>query len=125
MWKGNVEFQDLDKFEKTGSEKDEKGFDSRPDPIDSRKRDAKVPVKVRFHPHAMERMLERGATEDEVRAAIEGGERIAAKYGRIGFRRNFSYDGEWQGRRYANKQLEVYAVEEQDWLVITVIVKYF
>jgi len=90
-----------------------------------RDRGAEVPVKVRFHPHALERMLERGATEDEVRAAIESGERIVAKYGRSGFRRNYPFDSEWQGKWYANKQLEVYAVEEQDWLVITVIVKYF
>ncbi len=84
-----------------------------------------VAVKICFHSHARDRMVERGATEDEVRATIESGERIAAKYGRSGFRRNFPCDNEWQDRWYANKQLEVYAVEEQDWLVITVIVKYF
>ncbi len=34
---------------------------------------------VRFHPHALERMEERGATEEEVVAAVEDGERFAAK----------------------------------------------
>jgi len=29
-------------------------------------------MKISFHPHALERMIERGTTEDEVRAAIEG-----------------------------------------------------
>jgi len=82
-------------------------------------------VKICFHPHAMERMLERGATEDEVRSAIEGGERFVAKYGRLGFRRNYPFDAEWRSKRYANKQLEVYAIEKKDWLVITVIVKYY
>ncbi len=84
-----------------------------------------MPMKISFHPHAMERMLERGATADEVRLAIEEGECFVAKHGRVGFRRNYPFNAEWQGKRYANKQLEVYAVKTQDWLVITVIVKYF
>lgn len=81
---------------------------------------------VRLHPHAMARLQERGATEQEVRAAIETGERFEAKFGRTGFRRNFPCDSEWQGKRYRNKQIEVYAVEENfEWVVITVIVKFF
>jgi hypothetical protein len=47
-------------------------------------------------------------------------------YGRTGFRRNFAFGADWRGRRYETKQLEAYAVEEDgDWLVITVLVKYF
>lgn len=49
-------------------------------------------MKIRFHPHAQERMRERGTTEEEVRAAIEGGERFPVKYNRTGFRRNFPFD---------------------------------
>jgi hypothetical protein len=71
-------------------------------------------------------MLERGAAEAEVQATIEGGERFAARLGRTVFRRNFRFDKEWNGRRYETKQVEVYAVfENADWLVITVLVKYF
>ena len=63
---------------------------------------------------------------DEVSAAVNGGEQFEAKYGRTGFRRNFHFDGYWQGKHYLNKQLEAYAFQENgDWLVITVIVKYF
>ena len=50
---------------------------------------------------------------------------LPAKFGRTGFRRNFFFHGEWLGPRYATKQVEAYAVEEDGWLVITVIVKYF
>ena len=57
--------------------------------------------------------------------AIENGEQFAAKFGRVGFRRNFPFGSEWNGRRYGNKQVEAYAVEEDGWLVITVIVKFF
>lgn len=80
---------------------------------------------VRLHAHAQERMAERGATEAEVIATVESGERFPAKFGRMGFRRNFAFDGEWQGRRCLTKQVEVYAVDENGWLVITVIVRYF
>jgi oxygen-independent coproporphyrinogen-3 oxidase len=81
---------------------------------------------VRFHPHALERMIERGATMEEVRLTVEAGERYPAKGGRAGFRRNFSHDGDWMGRHYKTKQIEAYAADEGGaWLVITVIVKYF
>ena len=58
-------------------------------------------------------------------ATVAGGERFGAKYGRIAFRRNFSFHGQWQGHHYATKQVEAYAVDEDGWLVITVIVKFF
>jgi hypothetical protein len=71
-------------------------------------------------------MAERGAGLDEVRLTIEGGERFAAKFGRTGFRRNFPFDGTWLGKHYASKQVEAYAVQDgSEFLVITVIVKYF
>lgn len=81
---------------------------------------------VRLHPHARGRLAERGATETEVIATIRSGERFTGRLGRAGFRRNFTFDGEWRGKSYTTKQLEVYAVLENDeWLVITVIVKFY
>ncbi len=81
---------------------------------------------MQLHPHARARMQERGATEEEVSAAIEGGEQFPAKFGRRGFRRNFSFGGTWGGKSYGAKQVEAIAIlEDGDWLVITVVVKYF
>jgi hypothetical protein len=81
---------------------------------------------VRFHPHARQRMEERGTTEEEVRITVERGEKFPAKFGRAGFRCNFSFDGEWCGTSYRFKQVEAYAVSENaDWLVITVITRYY
>lgn len=81
---------------------------------------------IELHQHARERLLERGATESEVTATVETGESFPAKYGRTGFRLNFPFDGTWQGRRYATKQIEAYAVRERDdWVVVTVITRYF
>jgi len=81
---------------------------------------------IRIHPHARERIEERGANEEEVVETVRKGEWFPAKFGRIGFRRNFPFDNLWRGKRYGTKQVEVYAVEEEDAIVvITVIVKYF
>lgn len=81
---------------------------------------------VKIHPHARERMKERGATNEEVVKTLESGEEFPAKFGRIGLRRNFDFNNVWRGRNYKTKQLEVYAVREgKDFVVISVIVKYF
>ena len=80
---------------------------------------------VRLHPHAQARLAERGATEEEAIATVEGGESFPVKFGRTGFRRNFAYNDLWRGRRFATKQVEAIAVEEEGWLVITVGVKFF
>ncbi len=81
---------------------------------------------VKVHPHARKRMRERGASENEVMKTVETGERFPAKFGRSGFRRNFVFDGVWRGKEYKTKQIEVYGVEEAaDFIVISVVVKYF
>ncbi len=83
-------------------------------------------MRVRLHPHAHERLPERGATEAEVVATVLRGRRFPAKLGRTGFRRTFAFGGVWRGRTYATKRVEAYAVEDDEgWLVIIVIVKYF
>ncbi len=67
-----------------------------------------------------------GATEDEVRATVLQGESFPAKLGRSGFRRNFHFDSMWRNQQYAIKQVEAYAVREgDDWLVITVLTRYY
>lgn len=82
--------------------------------------------KIHFHPHALERMEERGATKEEVIAAVEDGEHFPVKFGRTGFRRNFPFDGKWRGKYYRTKQVEACAVREGfNWLVVTVITRYF
>ena len=81
---------------------------------------------VRLHSHALTRLTERGATEEEVKLTIEAGEKFPARFGRSGFRRNFAFESEWLGIRYGTKQVEAYAILERgDWLVITVITRYF
>jgi hypothetical protein len=81
---------------------------------------------IEIHPHALERATERGATEEEIRSAVQDGDRFPAKFGRVGFRRNFQFNGIWRGKRYVTKQIEAYAIEEDGrWIVITIVTKYF
>ena len=81
---------------------------------------------IKIHPHARERMKERGATEEEVTSTIRDGEKFSAKFGRAGFRRNFTCDALWKGKRHKTKQIEVFGVKERDdFIVVTVLVKYY
>jgi uncharacterized protein DUF4258 len=83
-------------------------------------------MSVRLHPHAKERLSERGATEEEIITAIETGETFPARFGRTGFRRNFAFGELWKGKVYATKQVEVYAAkEDDDWLAITFVTRFF
>ncbi|MFM8409238.1 MAG: DUF4258 domain-containing protein, partial [Alphaproteobacteria bacterium] len=81
---------------------------------------------VCLHPHALRRIAERGASEAEVALTVQVGEAVPAKSGRTRFKCSFSVQGIWRGRPFQGKQLEAVAVLEEDrWVVITVLVKYF
>jgi hypothetical protein len=83
-------------------------------------------MKITIHPHARKRMVQRGAADKEVEDTILLGEKFEAKFGRKGFRHNFSFESNWGGKYYLVKQLEVFAVFENDgYTVITIITKYF
>jgi hypothetical protein len=83
-------------------------------------------LEIEIHPHAVERMVERGTSQDEVFETVKTGDTYPVKLGRVAFKKNFRYNREWRGEHYRVKQVEVVAVEEGDGLlVITVIVKYF
>lgn len=49
-----------------------------------------------------------------------------AKHRRTGFRLNFLFSNNFNNKYYLTKQIEAYAVfENNSWIVITVLVKYF
>jgi hypothetical protein len=85
-----------------------------------------IRMKIIIHNHARTRAFERGATEEEILQTIEEGEHFPAKFGRIGYRRNVHFESTWNGQFYFIKQIEVFAIVENDTLIIiTLIVKYF
>ena len=81
---------------------------------------------VRIHPHALQRMRERGATAAQVRQTVVSGAFAAAKFGRTRFRHTFAFNAKWNGKRFARKQVDAFAAKiAGGWLVVIVIVKYF
>jgi len=83
-------------------------------------------MKIIFHAHAIQRALERGASEHEILQTITEGEQFPAKYDRFGYRMNFHFESSWNGQFYFTKQIEVFAViENENLIIITLIVKYF
>ncbi|MBM3189278.1 MAG: DUF4258 domain-containing protein [Chloroflexi bacterium] len=81
---------------------------------------------IEFSAHAREKMLDRGASEDEVRAAMRTGSAEPARKGRVFFRKNLAFNSHWRGKHYAVKQVAPVVAEEADRLVvITVFVYWF
>ena len=81
---------------------------------------------VYFTRHAIERMRQRGASEDEVRETIRNGELLEAREGRMAVRKNFPFGKVWKGKLYRMKQILVVVAEEQERVVVvTVLVFYF
>ena len=81
---------------------------------------------IAFSQHALSQMPSRGATREEVEAAIGSGERVPAKHGRQAHRKNFRFRSRWMGRYYETKQVMAVVVEEAErLLVVTVYVFYF
>lgn len=83
-------------------------------------------MRIRLSQHALLQCKERGANEEEVIEAIRQGIREPAKKERILCKYNFRFDADWQGKRYAIKQVAPVIKEEIDEIVvITVYTFYF
>jgi hypothetical protein len=80
---------------------------------------------VEFSNHAREQMVERGASEDEVIETIRTGERVPAKRGRQGYRKNLQYNRLWSERTYAIKQVLAIVAEEPDTLVVVTVYTFY
>ncbi len=80
---------------------------------------------VHFSRHALQQMIERGATDDEVLEAIRSGEQVSAKRGRLGYRKNFQYERLWGGRYYPIKQVLAIVVEESQTLVVVTVYTFY
>jgi hypothetical protein len=83
-------------------------------------------MKVKFHPHAIQRMGERGATQLQVTNTVLTGPSSPAKFGRTRFRKAFPFNAQWNSKYYASKQIDAFAAKmSYGWFVISVIVKYY
>jgi len=83
-------------------------------------------VAIIIHPHALQRMEERGASREEVRRTIEAGRVSPARFGRQKYGMTFSFGNYWRAQLYEHKHIEAYCVVDgEDIIVVTVVVKYF
>jgi len=83
-------------------------------------------VAIIIHPHALQRMEERGASREEVRRTIEAGRVSQARFGRQRYGMTFSFGNYWRAQLYEHKHIEAYCVVDgEDIIVVTVVVKYF
>ena len=79
-----------------------------------------------FTRHAKDRSVQRGATENDVIAAIRNGMREPAHRGLWLFRMNFEYQREWDGTWYAVQQVAPVVDEQAErFVVVTVYTYYF
>ncbi len=82
--------------------------------------------KIIISNHAKQQMLERGATEQEVRLAILKGESEPARKSRIMYKKNFQFNNTWREKKYKIKQVApIVKKENSNLIVVTVYVFYF
>jgi hypothetical protein len=81
-------------------------------------------VEIQIDPHTLERALERGANEAEIKDVIRSGSAISAKHGRQGKAKVYPFQQERHGKHYEQKRVEVIYTVERD-MVVTVTVYVF
>lgn len=85
-----------------------------------------MPGEIVFITHALQRLRERGAAEQDVIEAIRIGMKEPAQRGLFQYKLNIEYKREWAGKYYSVQQVApVVAEEETRTIVVTVYVFYF
>jgi len=79
-----------------------------------------------FHKHILKRMQERGVTQKEVEITLNEGEpEENAKQGTLGKRKVFTFQKEWCGVYYDEKEVIVYYKSQNNKIILlTVIARY-
>ena len=81
---------------------------------------------VRLSGHARLQLRFRGVTEEEVIQTISSEKWASAELGRLECRKDFPFGKEWNGEKYAIKQVRpIFAEEETEIVVVTVYAYYF
>lgn len=79
---------------------------------------------IQIDPHTLERALERGATEEEIRDTLTNGLPITAKGQRLGKTKVFEFQNTRGQKYYEQKRIEVIYIMEND-VAVTVTVYVF
>jgi hypothetical protein len=78
-----------------------------------------------FTAHALQRMRERGAREEDVREAIRIGQREPAQRGLSLYRLNLEFKREWDGRYYGVQQVAPIVAEEATGMVVVTVYTFY
>lgn len=82
-------------------------------------------MEIKLIQHARERANERGATEDEIRLVLLGGQKTELKKGRKSKEMVFDYNRDWLGKHYPEKKVKVVYTEEDDQVVVITVKVYY
>jgi len=77
-----------------------------------------TPKPIRLTGHARGQIGFRGATEEDVLAAIQASPWQPAEMGRLECRKEFPFNAQWNRRWYATRQVRVIFVDEPDEIVV-------
>ena len=69
-------------------------------------------MNIQIEPHTLQRAMERGATEYEIKETIISGVNISGKSGRFDKSKIFPFSAERNGKYFEEKKLEVYYLVE-------------
>lgn len=82
-------------------------------------------MEIRIDPHALERAVERGTNDEEIKDVINTGFSIPAKHGRMGKAKVYDFKQKRHGKYFEHKRVEViYATERDVTIGVTVYVFY-
>ena len=80
---------------------------------------------IRLSTHAMSYFDRRGFTRQEVEEAIRTCQWEEAELGRLKVRKEFPFAEEWNGQRYATKQVRPIFVDEAKEIVVVTVYTYY
>jgi hypothetical protein len=82
-------------------------------------------MEIQIDPHTLERAIERGTDEDEIKDVLNTGFSVLAKYNRLGKAKIYDFKQERNGKYYEQKRVEVfYTIERNVIITVTVYVFY-
>ncbi len=80
---------------------------------------------IKFSTHASQRLADRGATQEEVIAAIRESEWLPARYNRLECEKTFDYNSLWHGQFYEHKTVRCVFTEEDACTVVITVYTYY
>ena len=82
-------------------------------------------MKIQIDSHTLERAIERGTSEEEIKDVLETGFTFPGKYGRTGKAKVYEFRRYRHGKYYEQKRVEVmYIIEDNTKITVTVYVFY-